>query len=112
MRLVAMPSVIRPFPEDAPDTLVAHMLQLGEGVLHVFTGTLEGWAYKEKLNCLARKALALPHLITQVQWWPPSGPKRVLDHFHVLGDFDVGKGHGAKFNVGAGNFKTKRGRAS
>src|SRR4051794_17384200 len=96
MWLVAVPFGIGPFPEDAPYATAADILQLGDGLLDLFAGALEGGAHQKELNCVAREALTLTHLVTQMEGRTPPGPKGVLDHLHVVGDFDVGKGHDRK----------------
>jgi hypothetical protein len=97
--LIAVPFGIGPFPKDVPDSLATHVPHSGDGLLNVLTGTLESGAHQEKINRLAGEALALTHLVTQVQGRTPSRPKQVFDHFYVFSDLGVSKGHGKKTPV-------------
>jgi hypothetical protein len=74
-RLVAVPSAVAAFPEDAPGTLGVHILHPGDRLLDLFTETLESGAHQEKFNGLVREPLALADLVTKVQRRTPSGPK-------------------------------------
>jgi hypothetical protein len=61
-----MPPAICPFPKNAPDTLTAHMLHLGDRLLDLLAGTIENRTHQEQLNRLVREPLPLAHLVTQV----------------------------------------------
>jgi len=62
-----VPFAIGPFPEDVPEILDTNILQLGDGFLGVFTGTIECRTHDEKLNGLVSESLSLTYLISQVQ---------------------------------------------
>ena len=67
-------------------------------------GTIVRGAHDEKLNRLVGESLALTNLVTQVQGRTTSRPEGIFQHFPVLGDFDVGKGHGKTGSLGGSEF--------
>ena len=62
-----MPLTVRPLPEEAPDSLGAHVLHFGDGFLDVLTGAMIRRAHEEEFNGPIGEPLALVDLVAQVQ---------------------------------------------
>ena len=96
-----MPFEVGSFPENTPDPLSAHKSHLGDGFLDVLTGTIIRRAHEEKFDGLIGEALAFANSVAQMEGGTAARPKRVFEHFHVLGDFEFSEGHGMRRKTSA-----------